>query len=686
MNRVDFLRQSQRLLLWAIFLLLPCYATAGMTGAEWVIVVNGDSIPSRTIANHYVALREIPDRNVIVLDRIPDSESIGAPAFLRFILEPVLQEISQRGLANHIQGIAYSADFPTSITFKPWVKDSEKLPAHVKPAMSITGATFLYQFSLAKSPGISSLETNYFARSDCEKLFRSPVLTTDWEPWNKYRDATDEASKAEALQGIINEFPTHASFRYMLARHLAKIDEKEQAIGRIREAIALGWSFRQELVDEPDFQSLGDSAEFQIIRDTCPDLPFDYMPVRGFEARVGYAANHLPASTSKGMRYLLSTVLAVTRGAGLSLAESIANLERSASADNTHPDAQVVFTTTNDVRTTTRSPNFGVAIRELEKLGLRTKLVTDRVPIGENQVIGLTLGAPKFSLPPDSNGILPGAILENLTSFGGIMSQVSGQTKLSEFLRAGAAASSGTVIEPFALQQKFPHPMIHHSYASGLSLAEAFYSSLESPYQLLIVGDPLCQPFAKPPVIRAGTNTEIDGPMMLSPGEPLQFDLIRPDDDGPKSDPALFQVLVDGVLKQRGPPKRRVNFDLKNAPPGAHELTIVAIDASKMQHKFQLQTQFAIADATGELPLRLSVTQSDGRQAILHVAANSSVSEIRLCQHHQPVVKQVSSNSDIDLAHSAVGGGPVRLYLEGKLDGIIVRSPAIVVEFDSIAE
>ena len=93
--------------------------------------------------------------------------------------------------------------------------------------------------------------------------------------------------------------------------------------------------------------------------------------------------------------------------------------------------------------------------------------------------------------------MLPGAICEHLTSFGGIMSEGAGQTPLSEFLRFGAAGSSGTVVEPMALQQKFPTAFMHVHYARGASLAEAFYQSVFGPYQLLIVGDALCQPWAQ---------------------------------------------------------------------------------------------------------------------------------------------------------------------------------------------
>ena len=62
---------------------------------------------------------------------------------------------------------------------------------------------------------------------------------------------------------------------------------------------------------------------------------------------------------------------------------------------------------------------------------------------------------------------------------------------MTDWISAGAAGTSGTVTEPYAMQQKFPMPFIHVHYAKGCSLAEAFYQSLMGPYQLLVLGDPL---------------------------------------------------------------------------------------------------------------------------------------------------------------------------------------------------
>jgi hypothetical protein len=101
------------------------------------------------------------------------------------------------------------------------------------------------------------------------------------------------------------------------------------------------------------------------------------------------------------------------------------------------------------------------------------------------------MGYPKFSWASSGSRLRPGAICDNLTSFGGVLdpamdyqpaSDIQPQTSLSEFLRAGAAGACGTVVEPFLLTEKFPLPSLQVHYARGCSLAEAFYQSLYCPF------------------------------------------------------------------------------------------------------------------------------------------------------------------------------------------------------------
>ena len=157
----------------------------------------------------------------------------------------------------------------------------------------------------------------------------------------------------------------------------------------------------------------------------------------------------------------------------------------------------------SDIRARTRRPMFEPTVKRLQELGVRAEIVQGSLPQGRDDVMGLVAGSAGFDWPSSKSRILPGAICEHLTSFGGVMLENAGQTPLTEFLRHGAALSSGTVTEPYAIAAKFPLPFLHVYYAQGCSAAEAFYQSLSGPYQLLIVGDPLCAPWASRPIGKA---------------------------------------------------------------------------------------------------------------------------------------------------------------------------------------
>ena len=51
------------------------------------------------------------------------------------------------------------------------------------------------------------------------------------------------------------------------------------------------------------------------------------------------------------------------------------------------------------------------------------------------------------------------------------------------------------------VSQLYDLDLLHVHYASGCTLAEAYYQSVFGPYQLLVVGDPLCRPWARIPVV-----------------------------------------------------------------------------------------------------------------------------------------------------------------------------------------
>jgi hypothetical protein len=305
-----------------------------------------------------------------------------------------------------------------------------------------------------------------------------------------------------------------------------------------------------------------------------------------------------------GNRYLLSVMLGVTAGRGNLVPEIVRGLEASAAADGTTPPGTVYFVTNDDVRTKTRSQAFPPIVRALEALGVKAEIVSGVLPSEKRDVAGLMTGSPTFDWPACKSTIVPGAICENLTSLGAVFTEAAGQTPLSVFIRAGAAGSSGTVIEPYALQEKFPHPAIHVHYARGATLAEAFYQSVQAPYQLLVVGDPLCRPWATIPQVQVATAG--DGKGLVANGTLSGRIELLPQATVAKPKPprvgvagggeiADFTLFVDGVQLAQCRPGERLPLDTAQLADGHHELRVVARESSSVrsQGRWMLPVRFA---------------------------------------------------------------------------------------------
>ncbi len=94
---------------------------------------------------------------------------------------------------------------------------------------------------------------------------------------------------------------------------------------------------------------------------------------------------------------------------------------------------------------------------------------------------------------------MPGAVADNLTSYGGRLDDSKGQTSILSFISAGATGSFGTVSEPCAFAEKFPDPAtMIDKYSHGQTLLEAYWKSVSQTFQGLFIGDPLANPYEVP--------------------------------------------------------------------------------------------------------------------------------------------------------------------------------------------
>lgn len=265
-----------------------------------------------------------------------------------------------------------------------------------------------------------------------------------------------------------------------------------------------------------------------------------------------------------------STMLAWLGPFGSGFAEALQQLERSAAADGTDPRGTFYLLQNQDVRATTREPLFAATLAALAARGRSAqRLVAGEdgqdgiLPRHKPDVLGAVVGISDFDWSKSGSTIVPGAIVEHLTSFGGTF-QAAGQTKLTAFLRAGAAGASGTVTEPYALQAKFPTPLVHVYYADGCTLAEAFHQSVAGPYQLAIVGDACCRPFASLlpwslPVLPAPWTGTVELPAPAA------------------ANASGFEAWLGGTLAATARPGEPLRIDSARFPDGLHTLQLVAL-------------------------------------------------------------------------------------------------------------
>ena len=368
-----------------------------------------------------------------------------------------------------------------------------------------------------------------------------------------------------------------------------------------------------------------------------------------------------------GSRYLLATMLGVTAGRGNSVAEITAYLRSSAAADGAKPKGTIYFVTNTDVRTTTRSGVFPATVKALEALGVQAEIVNGTLPVRKRDVAGLMTGTPTFDWNASGSTILPGAICENLTSFGGIFTPSAGQTPLSEFLRAGAAGSSGTVTEPFSLQAKFPHAAIQVHYARGASLAEAFYQSVHAPYQLLVVGDPLCQPWASIPEVEIVTAADS---AVLESGARVSGQLeLEPRATVPGGGTAdRFELYVDGIRVAQAGLGERLALDTTVMADGHHELRVVAIDATQVETQGRRVVDIMVANHDDGRALELVVEPKRvDRSGTVRIAVNGTGVEGAVVFAMGRVLGRTNSPQEsIEVPAEVLGLGPVTIRANGR--------------------
>lgn len=244
-------------------------------------------------------------------------------------------------------------------------------------------------------------------------------------------------------------------------------------------------------------------------------------------------------------------------------------VDQGVTSDGSFPTQAVVLAKTTDWARNVRYFEFDNAIFDASLSGrFPIQRTNSNQTYGRTNLFGFQTGLANYVLSP--NTFVPGAIADTLTSYAGcLFVPCGGQTMCLDFIAAGATATYGTVTEPCNYLEKFPDPLDYFYQARGFSIAESYYQSLVSPYEGIIVAEPLASPFARP---GAGNWTAPASNALLSGTAFLSLEFSAADPARPLQQVDLF---VDG-MKWR---------TLTNIPPEESNLLAVTINDVTAQYR-----------------------------------------------------------------------------------------------------
>ena len=222
--------------------------------------------------------------------------------------------------------------------------------------------------------------------------------------------------------------------------------------------------------------------------------------------------------------------------------------------------------TDDEKRSGPREWQYAEVKAELALRGGSAVIYTNQPPAQTN-LMGVLTGSAAVK-PSEFGSFAPGAFADHLTSWSAEFQKP--QTKCTEWLKAGATATAGTVTEPYANWAKFPHARFFVHYASGCSAMESFYQSILSPVQILLLGDPLSQIAGLPAEIKAvglKKDKEIASSLDSAFVAEAKF---------PVAAPVLYSALLDGRQIKEADAVALIELPFKEMGDGWHEVRLIA--------------------------------------------------------------------------------------------------------------
>ncbi|HEY2952287.1 MAG TPA: TIGR03790 family protein [Verrucomicrobiae bacterium] len=352
--------------------------------------------------------------------------------------------------------------------------------------------------------------------------------------------------------------------------------------------------------------------------DDAGALPSCTLPASSFSGYAGSEGIFRNTSPGSNPNTFLVTMLTAN-----SLAQAKHLVDQGVNSDGAFPSQTAFLSKTGDPFRNIRYQNSDNAVFNTRLRGnYSAQRVFEDSFSTRADILGYQTGLEYFSVL--TNAFVPGAMADNLTSFGGFLFDPTYQTNILEFIRGGAAGAYGTIVEPCAYLEKFPDPQNYFFQARGFAMAECYYQSLTNPYQGVIVAEPLAAPFR---LTAGGSWSGLSSNALLSATTNLSLQLTSGDASHPLQQVDLF---VDGLRFQT----------LTNIAPRQNNVLNVTLNGRSMN--FTVPASATIQSV------------ASGVASLLNASSNKAVTQVSAVAHGDRIELQ-STNTTRTGAQNSIG-------------------------------
>lgn len=399
---------------------------------------------------------------------------------------------------------------------------------------------------------------------------------------------------------------------------------------------------------------------------------------RAFDNALSYHNGDPGVGTPAG-KPLIGASLGHTGTAGTDKATVLSMIDTAVAADGTFPTGTFHFLQTSDAaRSGPRHGFYASAVSELTASGADAITTNGPVlPSGGAVIAGAMTGAASPGIAGGDFTFAPGAFADHLTSFAATFDNAA-QTKMTRWIEKGAICTFGAVQEPCNYPNKFPKAFIHNMYYDGLTVGESCLRSLGAvPFQGMMLGDPLCRPYAHIPDVDPGDMpmTIVSGNFTFTPTATTTH---------PTANISSFEVYIDGILRASDSAGNPLLVRTTFLDDGWHEIRIVAYDNTLVATQGEWVGGL-ITNNNGKVISYQGPQTSIDRSGIIQVIAGANdgaVTEVRLL-HNDRVVATRDTIGALQTTGEIVGAGPVRVRVEMDFaDGTSARTIPFMVEVD----